>query len=330
MKGVSIIICCYNSGNRIEETLRYVAEQKLQPGLLCELIVVNNASVDDTVGRAVKAWGSFGESEISFRIVDEPQPGLMHARKKAIEEANFDVVVFCDDDNHLDSNYIQRAVQIMNEHPEVGIAGGWIKPKLSVYPGKWIEDFYGALAIGKQCATSGYVRHVYGAGMVMRKEILQKLTEKGVRLSLTGRNGKAQTAGEDYELCLLVHLIGYKVFFSTELILHHQIAAERLTKKKFIEANYQNFLPTLHLYFLERIADNAEGHWSKLLMAFLADRVTKIFIFLPRMIIGKHQFYSFINVYSNLLLVFWMPFNLSSIRRSYWMIKKDIGDGDRL
>jgi glycosyltransferase involved in cell wall biosynthesis len=330
MKGVSIIICCYNSGKRIGETLRYVAGQKLQSGLLCEVIVVNNASADDTVARATTAWQSFGKSGISFRIVDEPQAGLMYARKRALDEVKFEIVVFCDDDNHLEPSYVQRAWEIMDAHPEVGIAGGWIKPKLPVYPGKWIEDFYGALAIGKQGAEPGYVRHVYGAGMVVRKGIMKKLTARGIQLSLTGRKGKAQTAGEDYELCLLIPLVGYKVFFSPELVLHHQIAADRLTKKKFIESNRQNFLPTLHLYFLDKIVQNAKGHWATLLMSFFADRTVKVFFFLPRMIIGRHQFYSFINVYSNLLLIFWMPFNLSGIRRSYRTIKKDIGDGDRL
>src|SRR5688572_14194112 len=132
--GVSVIICCYNSSGRIAETLKYLCLQRFEKSIFWEVIVVNNASSDDTTDVATVAWKQ-NEGSTNFKIVDQSIPGLASARKKGIEVSQYDFLIFCDDDNHLDSTYIEEAFNILNTKPEVGIAGGWVKPKLPFYPG---------------------------------------------------------------------------------------------------------------------------------------------------------------------------------------------------
>ena len=45
--GISVIICCYNSSLRLDETLKHLINQKTH-GFNWELIVVDNASTDNT------------------------------------------------------------------------------------------------------------------------------------------------------------------------------------------------------------------------------------------------------------------------------------------
>lgn len=45
--GISIMICCYNSEKRIVPTLQHLSKLKTD-GIAVEIILVNNASTDDT------------------------------------------------------------------------------------------------------------------------------------------------------------------------------------------------------------------------------------------------------------------------------------------
>jgi glycosyltransferase involved in cell wall biosynthesis len=46
--GVSVIICCYNSRERIEKTLDFIFAQEVEGAIPWEIIIVDNASTDDT------------------------------------------------------------------------------------------------------------------------------------------------------------------------------------------------------------------------------------------------------------------------------------------
>jgi glycosyltransferase involved in cell wall biosynthesis len=54
--GVSVIICCYNSEKRIEEVLHHLDKQKDTNHFLWEIILVDNASTDNTAEIARNTW----------------------------------------------------------------------------------------------------------------------------------------------------------------------------------------------------------------------------------------------------------------------------------
>lgn len=304
-EGVSVIVCCYNSESRIAETIQYLVVQEVPRELTWELIIVNNASTDNTKAIASQSWEG-NSPNASFQIVDELNPGLSSARLKGIAVSRYDILIFCDDDNHLDRHYVFRAYELMHENPNAGIAGGWVKPKLPFYPGKWIEDFYPALAIGKQLETDNTVEWVFGAGMVLRKKIFHTLNERNISLLLTDRIDTKQTSGGDAEICVAAKFIGYTIFYSNSLVLEHKIAAHRLTKKSFIKANYRNVFSVVYLYLMERLIKNKEYTHSALYREFFFDRILLIIYFFPRWLFGKHRFYSFIMLYQNIQLFFWL------------------------
>src|SRR6185437_11337360 len=100
--GISVIICCYNSATRITPTLQHLFNQKGISLSSWEIIVVDNASTDNTCEKAIEIWESFGPGKPDFKVISEPTPGLSAARQKGINEALYDYVLFCDDDNWLD------------------------------------------------------------------------------------------------------------------------------------------------------------------------------------------------------------------------------------
>ncbi len=81
-KGVSIIICCYNSAHRLPKTLAHLKTQVVSQIIPWEVIVVDNASTDGTDQVAKTQWGEL--PGVPFRVVNEPRPGLSNARNLGV------------------------------------------------------------------------------------------------------------------------------------------------------------------------------------------------------------------------------------------------------
>lgn len=230
-EGVSIVICCYNSAARLHPTLAHIARQRVGNDISWEVIVVNNNSSDATVEVAVREWRKLGLN-IPFRLVHEPMAGLSAARKKGFQSAEFEYVIFCDDDNWLDERYVQVAYETMKKHPEVGVLGGKIEAVCAKAPPFWFDHFKYAYAVGEQNASEGDIsqrRFVWGAGMVVRKSIWETIAGSGFKTGLSGRKGASLSAGEDSELSMLALMLGYRLWYTPALRLRHFIPADRLT-----------------------------------------------------------------------------------------------------
>ena len=74
--GISVIICCYNSVERIEPTLQHLYAQKGLPTTEWEVILVDNASTDNTASVATGIWESFPGDKPTFKVLTEVTPGL--------------------------------------------------------------------------------------------------------------------------------------------------------------------------------------------------------------------------------------------------------------
>lgn len=241
-KGISVIICCYNSAGRLPETLRHLSKQKLPETINWEVVVVNNSSTDDTSNVAQEVWASF-ELAVPLKIIPEPTPGLSNARRAGVKNASFDLIVFCDDDNWLASDYLKNACEIMQQNLNVGVLGGRSEGVFESEPPEWFERFSFAYAIGKQLPQTGIAnkrRYLMGAGMVVRKSILDLLYELSFNNILTDRKGDAVSSGGDTELCLMILFLGYDLYYDERLFFHHFITSKRLNwqycKKMLIES----------------------------------------------------------------------------------------------
>ena len=249
-EGVSIIICCFNSALLIKKTLEFIAAQKYE-GIRCEVILVDNASSDHTAVTAAQAWASAGNKEIYFRIVTEQMPGLSYARRKGIAESNFEYLIFCDDDNLLDGNYVQNCWDLFQSNPHVAILGGWGTAEFEDPKAKplWFDKFYHSYALGGQAQEESLVNVVYGAGMTARKSVLATVMA-GQDMFLHGRKGGQLSAGEDSEICYRVRLAGHHILYSPSLTFSHFLPKGRLNWPylKKLSAGFAKTFVVLNLY----------------------------------------------------------------------------------
>jgi glycosyltransferase involved in cell wall biosynthesis len=230
--GTSVIICCYNSAQRLPLTLQYLAAQKVPGNFSWEIVLVNNASNDDTVNCAICTWNKLSPESNRLRIVQEDRRGQAFARKTGVISAMYECIVFCDDDNHLDENYVAYSQSRFLKNRRIGAVGGQNLPVTDKHPfPEWFEVYQNYYATGIPAMQSEDVSnrgYLLGAGMITRRSLYLSVFNDGFPSLLNGRNGEKLSTGDDFEYCKRLLLWGYQLFYDERLILHHFIPQERL------------------------------------------------------------------------------------------------------
>jgi len=232
--GVSVVVCCFNSAGRLPETLSHLIRQRVNTSLNWEILIIDNASKDDTAQVATDTWNEIGNvCSASFKIIHEPVAGLSKARETGIASASYEYILFCDDDNWLCNTYVQGVFDIMDSNVAIGAAGGKGIAVCEVTPPEWFSTFDRPYAVGGPSQPSGPIRHLreflVGAGMVIRRSAWLRLKEAGFESLLTDRKGSQLSSGGDLEICYALRLAGYTLWYDERLVYRHYIPAERLT-----------------------------------------------------------------------------------------------------
>jgi glycosyltransferase involved in cell wall biosynthesis len=233
--GVSIIICTYNGEKRLPKTLDNIVTQIST--IAFELIVIDNNSND---GTEVFVKDYLKESNIEWKLVSEPKAGLSHARWRGIEEAKHELVLFCDDDNHLANDYIETGAKLFCENSNLGVLGGAGSPQFESKKPNWFDEFAHTYAVGSLCKEPGIQPKGswhYGAACFFRKSALMQLKSIGFTSVLSDRKGGDLSSGGDVELCYAVQLLGFDLAFEPALKFDHFIEAHRLHWEYYLKLN---------------------------------------------------------------------------------------------
>lgn len=229
MNGISIIICTYNGKTKLSETLQNIV--RLKRPCSTELIIVDNASTDGT-SEYCKEFLSNQHQGLPWKIVYEIKPGLMNARIRGLRESQHEILLYCDDDNTLSEDYLEKGFQILNENEKIGALGGCGSPIFEAEPPKWFENYSQSFAVGPQANKDGKISQfpaeVYGAGIFIRKEPLLYFLNRNFKSVLLGRTANKLASGEDVEWCYLVQLRGYEIWYNHNLTFGHAISSSRL------------------------------------------------------------------------------------------------------
>ncbi|WP_125722360.1 glycosyltransferase [Flavobacterium ustbae] len=277
---ITVLLCCYNSANRLQPTLEHLAKQKLRQDINYEILLIDNNSSDNTSETALKIWKDLN-SKAELNAISEPVAGLSHARKKGVNCAKGGLIVFCDDDNWLEENYLQIAFDFMQEHTEVGVLGGKGIAVSSVEFPDWFTTYQGDYAVGVQAIESSDVSnrgYVWGSGMVVRKDEILSLYNAGFKGSLTGRKGPDIQAGDDSEICKWYLIVSKSLYYNEHLIFKHFIEAFRLTVEynKKLNQGFSQSHTTLNQYnFIINVLKRKRMSFLKIvsfLMIFLLEK----------------------------------------------------------
>jgi glycosyltransferase involved in cell wall biosynthesis len=229
---LSIVICTHNPRrDHFGRTLAGLRAQTLTADVW-ELLIIDNASTPEMAPQPDLSWHPRG------RLLHEPKLGLTHARLRGIREAASDLLVFVDDDNVLDPDYLETARRISGQMPFLGSWSGQCRPEFEEPPPEWTRRYWGNLVIRQfdQDVWSNLPRlgetMPCGAGLCVRREVAQhylNMHETGKRFMLLDRVGDSLVSGGDNDLAGCACDLGLGVGLIATLTLTHLIPSQRLT-----------------------------------------------------------------------------------------------------
>lgn len=230
---LSVIVCTHNPRrDYLQQCVNGLRNQTL-PCQQWELLVVDNRSDRPLAEQLDLSW------HLAANIFREETLGLTAARLRGIRESKGNLLVFVDDDNVLDPDFLEIAQRTMDERPFLGSWSGQCRPAFETPPPEWTRRYWGNLVIRE------FDRDIWsnlprlpesmpcGAGLCARRNVAMRyleLHETGKRSFPLDRNGKSLLSGGDNDLAACACDIGFGVGLIASLKLTHLIAPERVTE----------------------------------------------------------------------------------------------------
>ena len=231
MLELSVVICAHNPRphylRRVLEALRSQTLPKQQ----WELLLIDNSSSKPLRAQWNLSW------HLNGRHFLENELGLSAGRQRGIRESAGSVLVFVDDDNVLDANYLTMALSIGKKWPRLGTWGsGTTIPEFERQPSEIVKPFLSYLALREtDIARWGNVPASdltpWGAGLCVRREIAEAYCRlsKESAIKITDRKGKSLLSCGDVEISYVARHNGFGTGVFPELKLIHLIPKERLS-----------------------------------------------------------------------------------------------------
>lgn len=233
---LTVAICTFNGEQRLPAVLDRLLSQNPTPGLMWEVLVVDNNSQDATA-KVVADYAAQWRDDSRLRYVLEPTQGTAYARNCAIAEAaSSDLVAFVDDDYLLAENWVAAALRFGKEHPQAGAYGGrhYVKTEEPL-PDDFHEiKFLLALEDRGPEAFQYTARGCVPGGpcFIVRKQAWNE----SVPLSrhLRGKEnirGMVVSSAEDLEIVIYIQSSHWQVWHNPQMVGFHHIAPGRFERE---------------------------------------------------------------------------------------------------
>ncbi len=232
----SLVICTYNRGDVLSDTLRSYAEMR---DFECqvELVVVDNNSTDQT--RQIVNAFTQKHQNLAVRYLFEPQPGLSYARNTGIRESQGEIIGFVDDDVYFDPYWLKETWRAFQEHAEASCMGGRSIPRFETGQPDWVTEellvYYGSTNSGDVAKFMVYPEYPFGLNMAFRRNVFGEI---GMFNPNLGRKGKNLLSDEEKDIFYRVAYAGLKVIYTPHALLFHRIPETRARKEWILSRSY--------------------------------------------------------------------------------------------
>jgi glycosyltransferase involved in cell wall biosynthesis len=234
MYSFSIIVCTYNPDDRTFERLLISLLKLNRSDIVYEIIIVDNNS---SIALLKKDYvNDYIKLENNTQIIIETNPGLTSARIAGIKSANYEWLVFFDDDNEPNSDYLIEVQKVIDRNPVVGAWGPGIVNVEYLGP---VETWYNENKAFfqerheriVQFAASNHWQHEYpfGTGLIIKAEIakLYALEVENNNYSVSDRKGKSLSSGGDVQMVLTGIKLGFAAGVSPDIKMNHIISENK-------------------------------------------------------------------------------------------------------
>ena len=115
---VSVIIPVYNAQEGIKQCLDSLLNQSFTD---FEIILLNDGSTDNSL-EVIKKYAADNDF---IRVIDKENEGVAKTRNKGIQLANGKYIVFIDNDDFVDSDYLERFYNEIDQEQLDIVLGGY-------------------------------------------------------------------------------------------------------------------------------------------------------------------------------------------------------------
>jgi glycosyltransferase involved in cell wall biosynthesis len=232
----TVALCTHNHADRLPRTLADFPGVR-PPQAEWELLIIDNASSDATPALLA---GNPWPVGWNVRVVREAKLGLSNARNRAIREARGEYIIFLDDDETADPDWLCAFERLIEAHAPDAF-GGRIDVLFEDIRPPWLRDellgFLGQVNRADQVSPlTEPASYFHGGNFGFRRVVCD--TVGGFDADL-GRKGGDNTGGEEVDFYRRLLTAGFKVWWTPEAVIHHRIQAIKLDRGYFHDLHYR-------------------------------------------------------------------------------------------
>lgn len=203
----TIVIPARNAGRDLGGQLRALSNQSFGQGF--EVIVSDNGSTDNTAAVA-DAW-RLGFT--SLRVVDAgARPGISYARNAGAAAAQGDVILFCDADDEVASEWVGAMTSALQTYD---IVGGRLE--LAALNSSRTLSWRGDTSIDGLPTTMGYLPYAVGATIGVRSKVYR---------SLGGFNENYRGSHDEVEFCWRAQAAEHSLGYAHDAVVHYRLRSD--------------------------------------------------------------------------------------------------------
>ncbi len=206
---ISVLICTRNRARALEKTLPTILAQPESDQYDYEVLVVDNASTDDTR----QVIERLARTTHRLRCLFEPRAGLSYARNTAVRNSHGELIVFTDDDVLVTENWLAEIQREFADDPNLQLLGGRVllaRPELRQV----------ALQASTERRVVRYTEPVdvaMGANMAFRRRLFEEVGLFDVRLGA----GRFFAGGEEVEIFYRALKAGHYLLYAPNVLVYH-------------------------------------------------------------------------------------------------------------
>jgi glycosyltransferase involved in cell wall biosynthesis len=230
---LSVVLCAHNPRSDYLSRVLNALQTQTFAREKWELLLVDNASDISLSSLFNLSWHP------RSRHIVEPTLGIAAARRRGMLEAVADLILFVDDDNVLNRNYLSVAHAVEQGWPLLGTWGsGSIALEFEQQPSKHLEVFFPYLAF--RDVKRPHWSNVFpcigatpvGAGLCVRARVAKAYCDMYERstIQLKSREGDSLLGHEDFEISYVACRMGLGMGLFPTLKITHLISRWRMTE----------------------------------------------------------------------------------------------------
>ena len=227
---ISVIICTYNRAKYIKEAMESLLIQSYDKDKF-EIIIANNNSTDDTDSICRKFIADHPDFRIHYYL--ETKQGASYARNTGASHASGELLCFMDDDAVAEKDFLRNIEKFHEDYPDAHGFGGRIIPRYIPSEPRWMSHFVSSLVgnfdYAKEVVEFSPNRYPLESNMIVSKKSFDEIG--GFNTAIPGVKGTLRIGGEGKDFFFRLKEKGYKIFYVPDIIVHHVVEVEKLTKE---------------------------------------------------------------------------------------------------